>query len=660
LPTPTPTNTATPTATPTATHTATPTQTATPTETPTATLTPTASPTPVTLPGSWGQVYNSPGVFWRDIEFADRYTGYVVGGPDWPERGPATVIRTTDGGLSWEAQGLPTDSWMAGLACNGSGTCWAGGRFGTIMRTLDAGQSWHSANDIPGYPGWLVSARWTGNGNTVLMGGSCSNILRASDGYNFTQVSAGDCADQNDFSCPVAGTCFSAAGKASVFRTRDNGLSWVQQQVGDPGNFYNGISCVDGSRCWVAGTGGQIFYTSDAGLTWQRQQPDIAGTVAFNRIRMVDATHGYAVGEKGTVYRTDDGQNWRQVATFTSGDLMDLHLFSMNDLFVIEWNGIVWHYQYGAPPPTITPSPTFLPTETPTATATSTPTETPTPTYTPTATPTLRPTPTPTSTTGEIVGVVFNDLDRDGIQDSGEPGMQAQLQLKRAGVVSRTADTDGAGHYLFAGVAPGLWSVNLLVPAGFEVVGAYNPQGVSVTANTHYDLLFPLAAASTPGPSPTPTLTPSLTPTPVPTATATPTRVPGTRVIHGTVFVDSNRNTAQDTGEPGLTGISVYLKKGDLVRWTHSDQTGRYSFSDMDPGLWAVGIEVPSGMEPVIAFNPTSFVVSPNTDLDVPFALAPVATSTPTGTPSPTSTPTSTSTRAEHRGYLPLLLRNDE
>jgi photosystem II stability/assembly factor-like uncharacterized protein len=179
----------------------------------------------VPLVNGWWLVYNLPGVDFRDIEFVGRQIGYVVGGPPEEVDGPATIVKTTDGGVTWTPQTLSTASWMDGLTCKDANTCWIGGKYGAIQRTLN-GQTWQWANNQSDMFGYLISAQWTGSGDTVLIGGSHSRILRATDGYNFFKVTLPGDADQWDLACPSAGNCYSAASQGSVFHSIDNGVTW--------------------------------------------------------------------------------------------------------------------------------------------------------------------------------------------------------------------------------------------------------------------------------------------------------------------------------------------------------------------------------------------------------------------------------------------------
>lgn len=694
LPTATPTATATPTSTATPTATATPTVTRTPTATPTRTLTPTATPTAV---NGWRQVYFSPGVIWRDLEFVDASTGYAVGGPEVQAEGQATLLKTIDGGASWAEQKLNTLSWMDGLTCKSAQTCWITGKWGTIQRTLDGGATWQTMNS--NYTGYLVSARWTGIGDTVLAGASCSRVLRAVDGANYTIVTVEGCADQWDFACPAAGQCYSAGSQNSVFRSRDNGASWMRSQFGATGSVYNGISCVDVNRCWVVGTGGQIFRTVDAGLTWQ-QLFGPAASVTFNKIHMLSATQGYAVADGGVIYRTDDGLTWGQLPSFTTANLMDVYALSMDNVYVLDAAGRVWRFDGRTPVNTLTPVPTNTPTRTPTPTATPTVTLTPTPTATATATatatrtftPTVTPSPTPT--TGDILGLVFNDLNRNARQDPDEPGLEGfRVYLRKGDVIYRTAQTDVTGRFRFVAVDPGIWNVWLIVSPEFILIGVNNPAVVYVSANTQLDVIFPVAHSGTltptftptvtrtPTTTPTPSQTPTRTATPTATATVTPTRVPGDRIIRGLVFVDANRNLVRDSGEPGVSGVTIQLKQASQVRAsTTTDSDGRFVFPDVDMGLWNVTIVVPPGMEVFGGPDTYSLLVAQVTVLDLQFALvylptptptststatatptvtpSPTPSSTPTVTPSPTASRTPTPTTVVRKYYIPLILRD--
>lgn len=343
-PTSTPTRTAIPpTSTPTRTGvppTATPTRTAVP---------PTVTPTPTSAAvATWRQLYSRPGTSWRGIRFEGRGAGYAWGGPDWDIVAAGVVVKTTDGGQTWNDSPANAEGWLWGFDCKDANTCWTAGRYGTILRTLDGGASWQLADNADGYTGFLYGVRRTGIGDTVVAGSSCQKVLRASDGFTFTSVLVSSCLSQWEYDCPAAGICYGAASGHTIFQTRDNGLTWTGQQLGY-GNYYS-VDCTDASTCWVAGDYSQIQSTADGGATW-RTAAGLPEGLVFDRIRMLNARQGYAVGDGGLIFRTDDGVNWRQLPSFTTGDLYGLYLFGMDDLYAVDWSGNIWYYGSTWPPP---------------------------------------------------------------------------------------------------------------------------------------------------------------------------------------------------------------------------------------------------------------------------------------------------------------------
>jgi hypothetical protein len=65
--------------------------------------------------------------------------------------------------------------------------------------------------------------------------------------------------------------------------------------------------------------------------------------------------------------------------------------------------------------------------------------------------------------------LVWDDVDRDGVQDGNEPGVSgATVQLKDAnGNVIASQTTDSNGNYLFDNLTPGTYSVQFALPSGF-------------------------------------------------------------------------------------------------------------------------------------------------------------------------------------------------
>ncbi|HEY64438.1 MAG TPA: DNRLRE domain-containing protein, partial [Caldilineae bacterium] len=385
-----------------------------PTPIPTATPIPTPTPTPSTGGAGWELKFTIPKeppslkVWWLD--FPSRMVGYAVGGPEWTEStGTAFIYKTTDGGETWQELSHPATAnktFLSSVDCKDENTCWVVGRYATIMRTTDGGASWQKSprpNDREGNPygGFLYSVRWTGSGNTVLVGTTLNFILRSTDGYNFSPVPVTNNFVVRDIDCPTTSICYAAA-KGRLYYSWDGGANWgmkawytdKQLLAQDPKadvRYAYGISFVDKDTGWIVATlenagpddaPSTIMKISNASTSSPTFELQAMVPVVLERIQMVNDRLGYAIGWQGHIYRTTDGRTWHQIeGPPTTANLMALYVFGEDDLWVGDDQGHIWHYGGGGQPqPTATPVPPPVP---PTATPTPTvvgPTPVPTPT----------------------------------------------------------------------------------------------------------------------------------------------------------------------------------------------------------------------------------------------------------------------------------------
>jgi uncharacterized repeat protein (TIGR01451 family) len=197
------------------------------------------------------------------------------------------------------------------------------------------------------------------------------------------------------------------------------------------------------------------------------------------------------------------------------------------------------------------------------------------------------------ATLAGVGDTVFRDLNSNGIQDAGEPGVQGVIvELFNAGNVSQgTRTTDANGFYQFLGLQPGTYTL-ALNPASF-------PAGTTLTtpfvgSNTAVDSNF----------NPATNRTPAFTLT---TGQYDPTQDAGlvnvatpVSSISGSVFVDSNGDCIQQAGEPGIGNVVITLSGtndlGQAVTLTAlTTALGTYSFTGLRPGVYTVVETQPAG-----------------------------------------------------------------
>ncbi|MEZ5966098.1 MAG: YCF48-related protein [Planctomycetota bacterium] len=220
---------------------------------------------------TWREQVRVPNFEYRGIAAIDATHAFVVGAslPAGPQF--ASVLRTTDGGTSWQQVGPPGAS-LRGVHFRDANTGWAVGR--DIWRTDDAGQTW-------------------------------TQQMRA--GAEFTDV---DFADAN--------VGWAVGFASQVVRTTDGGATWTVQNPHTPAPLtaIEAISVVDGSTAVIAGWNGFFARTTDGGQTWLAET--IPGTqgVDLHSAAFLDVDTGWVGGNVGIWQRMASGAATAAFRTF--------------------------------------------------------------------------------------------------------------------------------------------------------------------------------------------------------------------------------------------------------------------------------------------------------------------------------------------------------
>ncbi|RFP13729.1 SdrD B-like domain-containing protein [Duganella sp. BJB475] len=181
---------------------------------------------------------------------------------------------------------------------------------------------------------------------------------------------------------------------------------------------------------------------------------------------------------------------------------------------------------------------------------------------------------------------VWEDKNGNGVQDSGEGGIcGVSVQLKDAtGKVVATTSTDTAGHYSFT-ADPGSYTVSVTAPSGYAFTGkdvGSDDAKDSDFASNGVSNVVKLAAGET--------------------NNTVDAGLYKTASIGDRVWLDSNKNGIQDSGECGVSDVKVILIDADgnqVGKAVTTDCDGNYMFSGLKPGTYTVQFDkttLPEGM----------------------------------------------------------------
>jgi YVTN family beta-propeller protein len=195
---------------------------------------------------------------------------------------------------------------------------------------------------------------------------------------------------------------------------------------------------------------------------------------------------------------------------------------------------------------------------------------------------------------------VWNDLNNNGIQDPGEPGLPGvTVTLFESGnpVPVATTTTDADGIYTFDNLPPGTYEIVFTRPDGFT----FSPQNQGNDDALDSD---PDSSGRTP----------PITLVSGQNITTVDAGLFQGATIGDFVWEDQNENGIQDPNEPGLNGVTVRLldSNGNVLATTQTSNNGAYAFTNLVPGTYQVEFVLPNGF----VFSPAQQGGNPALDSD--------------------------------------------
>ncbi len=174
---------------------------------------------------------------------------------------------------------------------------------------------------------------------------------------------------------------------------------------------------------------------------------------------------------------------------------------------------------------------------------------------------------------GMIEGVVFNDINRNGIKDKGEEGVkEITIRLEDGSTVK----TDEKGYYQFSRVAVGRHLVTLdvrRIPADYSII---SPEKVWIESKLRETVRvsFQLIAAAR---------------------------------IEGRVINDVNNNGKIDPDEKGMPDVLILLEPGNNNAYT--DEDGKFTFENILPGKYQIRLDLATLPEDSVFTSPEELLV---------------------------------------------------
>jgi photosystem II stability/assembly factor-like uncharacterized protein len=274
--------------------------------------------------GSWKQAEVPTRSMLTGVWFHNAELGWAVGHD-------AAILKTTDGGASWRLVHfspellLPFfDVWFAdennGIAV---------GAYGFVMSTSDGGETWEeSALDARELASEEEEEPATEEGYAAEDDPFWEDDYAGGADFHLNKIArAGD------------GTIFITAEGGNIYRSTDNGASWVTLESPYGGSFFSALPLNNGD-VMTFGLRGNIFRSSDNGLNWSPVEAPVDITLNEG-VELSDGTIVIA-GMSGTILVSrDGGEQFELVQRPDRKALTKVLERSENGLLVFGEGGIV-------------------------------------------------------------------------------------------------------------------------------------------------------------------------------------------------------------------------------------------------------------------------------------------------------------------------------
>lgn len=262
--------------------------------------------------GTWNPKSSGTTEHLNSTHFVSMYYGWAVGAID-AVSGDGTIITTTNGGDTWSAQSSGITEDLNGVHFVNSYTGWAVGDNAAILRTSDGGITWNAQTPPGGVTDDLYSVHFYDSQTGWAVGDNATVINTGDGGTTWTSQGTGAFTDHlSDVYFSGNSDGWAVGDVAGIINTADGGATpWATQAA--PGAIgvsrLRSVHFIDANNGWAVGDNGSVIVTANGGGLWTAQTSGT--TQRFNSVYFTDANNGWAVGQNGTFLNTaDGGTNW--------------------------------------------------------------------------------------------------------------------------------------------------------------------------------------------------------------------------------------------------------------------------------------------------------------------------------------------------------------
>src|SRR4051812_33772570 len=305
--------------------------------------------------------------------------------------GPDTLLRSSDGGVSWQKRPGSAGSTITGIGCATDDICLLSTAAGDkLLRTQDGGAS---STPVVASTAPIYASGFANPNRAVALGAGGATVISDDSGKNYAPI-GGDIAGSFQFGLrlgPTPEIALALGARGQLARSTDNGATWKAINVATSADMQD-TSFTTADNGYALDQRGGLFRTANGGASWQPIDPGttsapqaviasgqtvlLAGPRGIRRAaqggefslvqgkaaRGVAVDHFdrggsaiFAYGTTAIVRTTTGGRTWAKVngpsrkrgRKTLALALRDVDMTSGNGGFALDTNGRVWRTTNG-------------------------------------------------------------------------------------------------------------------------------------------------------------------------------------------------------------------------------------------------------------------------------------------------------------------------
>lgn len=229
--------------------------------------------------------------------------------------------------------------WLKSVYFTDQSNGWIAGSSGSVLRTIDGGLSW---NYIPTFFDNNFHACVFKNSLTGLVAGSDGIILSTKDGgKSWSQTHKKLGTTIYDLSTVDDSLVFAVGQSGYAAMSTNFGATWRELKIDDVAENHNlyGINFLNSQAGLIHGANGTLLFTHDSGKTWRPapQLPDISVRDLIFKEELI-----IAAGDSGKIgFSNNFGNNWIVKQIMPSVDFYGISEIEPDNFLVVGSNGTI-------------------------------------------------------------------------------------------------------------------------------------------------------------------------------------------------------------------------------------------------------------------------------------------------------------------------------